>query len=151
MNFLIYSLVAQSLNLPNNTVLVFIFFFFCDPVRKPHGYLFQWEGLTLTAGTVRSSVNITEGRFRGQTTLLQYFLSMLFSIVNVITCLGNFTVVVTVISNLWLYNTMYFLLDSLAILDTSDDSANAPNLLMMIFSDLMRLWVQQALSVLTCL
>lgn len=77
---------------------------------------------------------------------------MIFSIVYVITCPRNFTIVVTVISDPWLYNPMYFLLASLAFLDVSDSPANAPDLLMMTFSDLMgQLVQQQALSALTCL
>uniref|UniRef100_A0A8C3XRK4 G-protein coupled receptors family 1 profile domain-containing protein n=1 Tax=Chelydra serpentina TaxID=8475 RepID=A0A8C3XRK4_CHESE len=60
---------------------------------------------------------------------LQRFLFIIFSIVYVTTCLGNFTIITTVITDHQLHTPMYFLLANLAFLDVSDSSVNAPKLL----------------------
>ncbi|KAM9120711.1 olfactory receptor 4D2-like [Pangshura tecta] len=60
---------------------------------------------------------------------LQQFLFIIFSIVYLTTWLGNFTIIITVISEHQLHTPMYFLLANLAFLDVSDSSVNAPKFL----------------------
>uniref|UniRef100_A0A8C8VJC6 G-protein coupled receptors family 1 profile domain-containing protein n=1 Tax=Pelusios castaneus TaxID=367368 RepID=A0A8C8VJC6_9SAUR len=65
---------------------------------------------------------------------LRYFLFMVLFMVYVSTWLGNFTIIVTVITDHHLHTPMYFLLANLAFLDISDSSVNAPKLLLNLLS-----------------
>ncbi|CAM5153201.1 unnamed protein product [Eretmochelys imbricata] len=60
---------------------------------------------------------------------LQSFLFVVFFIVYMTTWVGNFTIIVAVITDHQLHTPMYFLLANLAFLDVSDSSVNAPKLL----------------------
>uniref|UniRef100_A0A8C3PDG0 G-protein coupled receptors family 1 profile domain-containing protein n=1 Tax=Chrysemys picta bellii TaxID=8478 RepID=A0A8C3PDG0_CHRPI len=59
---------------------------------------------------------------------------MFFFLVYVITWLGNFTIIITVIADDRLHTPMYFLLANLAFMDVSDSSVSAPNLLSVLLS-----------------
>ncbi|XP_067388387.1 olfactory receptor 4D1-like [Emydura macquarii macquarii] len=61
---------------------------------------------------------------------LQRFLFIVFSIVYLTTCLGNITIIITVICDRELHNPMYFLLANLAFIDISDSTVNVPNMLL---------------------
>ncbi|XP_050791414.1 olfactory receptor 4D2-like [Gopherus flavomarginatus] len=65
---------------------------------------------------------------------LQQFLFIIFSIVYLTTWLGNFTIIITVITEHHLHTPMYFLLANLAFLDVGDSSVNAPKFLMGLLS-----------------
>ncbi|KAM7150019.1 olfactory receptor 4D9-like [Macrochelys suwanniensis] len=65
---------------------------------------------------------------------LQYFLFVVFFIVYITTWLGNFTIIIAVITDYQLHTPMYFLLANLAFLDVSDSSVNAPKLLLGLLS-----------------
>ncbi|XP_044842377.1 olfactory receptor 4D2-like [Mauremys mutica] len=60
---------------------------------------------------------------------LQRFLFIIFSIVYLTTWLGNFTIIITVITEHQLHTPMYFLLANLAFMDVGDSSVNAPKFL----------------------
>ncbi|XP_032660554.1 olfactory receptor 4D2-like [Chelonoidis abingdonii] len=60
---------------------------------------------------------------------LKYFLFIFFLIVYIATWLGNFIIIITVITDHQLHTPMYFLLANLAFMDVSESSVNAPNLL----------------------
>uniref|UniRef100_A0A8C3SX27 G-protein coupled receptors family 1 profile domain-containing protein n=1 Tax=Chelydra serpentina TaxID=8475 RepID=A0A8C3SX27_CHESE len=77
------------------------------------------------------TTTVTEFIFLGltQNHQLKYFLFMVFFIVYMITWVGNFTIIITVITDHRLHTPMYFLLANLAFMDVSDSSVNAPNLL----------------------
>ncbi|XP_053901081.1 olfactory receptor 4D2-like [Malaclemys terrapin pileata] len=77
------------------------------------------------------TTTVTEFIFLGltQNHQLKYFLFMVFFIVYMTTWVGNFTIIITVITDHRLHTPMYFLLANLAFMDVSDSSVNAPNLL----------------------
>ncbi|XP_044841852.1 olfactory receptor 4D2-like [Mauremys mutica] len=77
------------------------------------------------------TTTVTEFIFLGltQNHQLKYFLFMVFFIVYMTTWVGNFTIIITVITDHRLHKPMYFLLANLAFMDVSDSSVNAPNLL----------------------
>ncbi|XP_005286787.1 olfactory receptor 4D2-like [Trachemys scripta elegans] len=60
---------------------------------------------------------------------LQRFLFIIFSIVYLTTWLGNFIIIITVISNDRLHTPMYFLLANLAFIDISDSTVSVPKML----------------------
>ncbi|XP_066485888.1 olfactory receptor 4D9-like [Tiliqua scincoides] len=61
-------------------------------------------------------------------------LFILFLLVYVTTCLGNATIIATVMSDHHLHTPMYFLLANLAFLDASESSVTAPKLLQVLLS-----------------
>ncbi|XP_065270112.1 olfactory receptor 4D2-like [Emys orbicularis] len=77
------------------------------------------------------TTTVTEFIFLGltQNHQLKYFLFIVFFIVYMTTWVGNFTIIITVITDHRLHTPMYFLLANLAFMDVSDSSVNAPNLL----------------------
>uniref|UniRef100_A0A674IJ52 G-protein coupled receptors family 1 profile domain-containing protein n=1 Tax=Terrapene triunguis TaxID=2587831 RepID=A0A674IJ52_9SAUR len=64
-----------------------------------------------------------------QSSELQRFLFIVFSIVYLTTWLGNFTIITTVITDRQLHTPMYFLLANLAFIDISDSTVSVPKML----------------------
>ncbi|NXI98497.1 OR4D2 protein, partial [Psophia crepitans] len=60
---------------------------------------------------------------------IQQFLFMIFFIVYLMTCLGNITILTTVITDSYLHTPMYFFLANLAFTDITESSVNTPILL----------------------
>ncbi|XP_074019133.1 olfactory receptor 4D1-like [Numenius arquata] len=60
---------------------------------------------------------------------IQQFLFVVFFIVYLMTCLGNITILITVITDYHLHTPMYFFLANLAFTDITESSVNAPILL----------------------
>ncbi|NXP45500.1 OR4D2 protein, partial [Heliornis fulica] len=60
---------------------------------------------------------------------IQQFLFIVFFIVYLMTCLGNITIVITVITDNLLHTPMYFFLANLAFTDITESSVNTPILL----------------------
>ncbi|NXN68951.1 OR4D9 protein, partial [Himantopus himantopus] len=60
---------------------------------------------------------------------IQQFLFMVFFVVYLMTCLGNFTILTTVITDYHLHTPMYFFLANLAFTDITESSVNTPVLL----------------------
>uniref|UniRef100_A0A8C0ILD6 G-protein coupled receptors family 1 profile domain-containing protein n=1 Tax=Chelonoidis abingdonii TaxID=106734 RepID=A0A8C0ILD6_CHEAB len=65
---------------------------------------------------------------------LQRFLFIIFSIVYLTTWLGNFTIIITVITDRQLHTPMYFLLANLAFIDISDSTVSVPKMLLGLLS-----------------
>ncbi|XP_030402354.1 olfactory receptor 4D9-like [Gopherus evgoodei] len=64
-----------------------------------------------------------------QSLALQRFLFVVFFIVYMMTCLGNFTIITTLITDHQLHIPMYFLLGNLAFIDLSESSVTVPKML----------------------
>ncbi|KGL96876.1 hypothetical protein N301_12129, partial [Charadrius vociferus] len=65
---------------------------------------------------------------------IQQFLFVVFFLVYLMTCLGNFTILNTVITDRHLHTPMYFFLANLAFTDITESSVNAPVLLSVLLS-----------------
>ncbi|XP_039374149.1 olfactory receptor 4D1-like [Mauremys reevesii] len=65
---------------------------------------------------------------------LQRFLFIVFSIVYLTTWLGNFTIIISVITDRQLHTPMYFLLANLAFIDISDSTVSVPKMLLGLLS-----------------
>nr|XP_010310153.1 PREDICTED: olfactory receptor 4D1-like [Balearica regulorum gibbericeps] len=65
---------------------------------------------------------------------IQQFLFMIFFIVYLMTCLGNITILITIMTDYHLHTPMYFFLAKLALTDITESSLNTPILLLGLLS-----------------